>query len=133
MRPKLKEDPKEWQKFMLALAIFACAVSFVLQRKGRLPINYSHFIWVGSGLILAASLIRPRWFRGLYRAIMTGSFYVGQTIGKIILTLFFLLALTPLGWLLRLLGKDLLGLKKNPHAASYWQTAKSSREFDRMY
>jgi hypothetical protein len=64
---------------------------------------------------------------------MTVSFNIGQVIGKVLLTLLFFLLVTPMGLLLRLLGKDLLRLKKTPDQATYWHRAKSSREFDRMF
>ncbi len=131
MQLKLKEGPREWQKFMFVLAIFCCFIAFALNRKGRLAQPDFHLVCFASGLALVACLVRPEWFRGLYRAVMTGSFYVGQFMGKVILTLFFLFVITPLGLCLR--GKDLLGLKKNLEATTYWRPAKSSREFDRMF
>lgn len=82
-------------------------------------------------VIIAA--IRPRWFRGFYRGGMTISFHIGQTIGKILLILFFFLFVTPLGLLLRLFGKDLLLIKKNPEGKTYWHPARNNREFDRMF
>lgn len=45
---------------------------------------------------------------------------------RIILTLIFYLVLTPIGWWLRLTGKDLLNLKIQPKASSYWQTSAES-------
>ena len=64
---------------------------------------------------------------------MTLSFQVGQIIGRILLTLFFFLLVTPMGLMLRLLGKDLLRLKRTPDAKTYWRKAKDNRDFDRMF
>lgn len=83
--------------------------------------------------VLITACIRPDWFRGFYRGGMTVSFHIGQVIGKVLLTLFFFLLVTPLGLLLRLSGKDLLSLKKSPRAQTYWHEHRSSREFDRMF
>jgi len=41
--------------------------------------------------------------------------------------------LTPLGLLLRLMGKDLLGLKKVSGAATYWQSARATDQLDTQY
>jgi len=41
--------------------------------------------------------------------------------------------LTPLGLFLRLVGKDLLQLRKHPNDQTWWQPAKNNREFDRMF
>ena len=64
---------------------------------------------------------------------MRFSFQIGQVMGKVLLTVFFFALVTPMGLLLRLLGKDLLRLKRKPDQATYWQKAKGSREFDRMF
>jgi hypothetical protein len=53
--------------------------------------------------------------------------------GKVLLTIFFLLVVTPLGLLLRLLGKDLLRLKRRRDVATHWQPAKSNHQFDRQF
>jgi len=77
-------------------------------------------------LVLFGCALRPKWFRGFYRAGMTISFHVGQAIGVVLLTFFFLVVLTPIGLALRLLGKDLLRLKRRPGARSYWLSARTT-------
>jgi multisubunit Na+/H+ antiporter MnhG subunit len=64
---------------------------------------------------------------------MTFSFHIGQVIGKVILIFFFLIIVTPMGLLLRLMGKDLLQLKRTPQKTTYWQKAKNQRNFDQMF
>lgn len=127
MQPKLKENPREWLKFAAVMALMLTGLSFLVYRRV--------FPFV-LGLALAALIvgaIRPRWFRGFYRAGMTVSFHVGQVIGRILLTLFFLVIVTPLGLLLRMSGKDLLQLKRSTGASSYWRPAKTANQFDRMF
>ena len=84
-------------------------------------------------LALLVCWMRPRWFRGFYRGGMTVSFHFGQFTGQVLLTVFFLVVLTPLGLLLRLMGKDLLQLKRRRDAATYWQAAKPKNPFDRQF
>jgi hypothetical protein len=38
-----------------------------------------------------------------------------------------------MGLFLRLLGKDLLQLRKTPSKGTYWHKAKDNRDFDRMF
>jgi hypothetical protein len=45
---------------------------------------------------------------------------LGVVMTTIILTLTFFLVMTPMGLLLRLMGKDLLGMRGDPAIASYW-------------
>jgi hypothetical protein len=63
---------------------------------------------------------------------MTVSFHIGQVVGKVLLTVFFFLFLTPLGLLLRLMDKDMLQLRRSP-AKTWWQPARNNRDFDRMF
>jgi hypothetical protein len=64
---------------------------------------------------------------------MRVSYQIGQVVGKVLLTAFFFLLVTPLGLALRLAGKDLLQLKRDDAAPTWWQPAKNNREFDRMF
>jgi hypothetical protein len=41
--------------------------------------------------------------------------------------------LTPAGWILRLAGKDLLQLKRQAGATTFWQTAKDASPLDRLF
>jgi hypothetical protein len=52
--------------------------------------------------------------RTLLRELLGGALYGG-------LAAVFVLLLCPLGWLLRALGVDLLGLRPAPQASSYWR------------
>ena len=127
MRLKLKENPREWLKFTAVMALLLSVISFLLYRPA-FP-----FILGIAVLALIVCAVRPRWFRGFYRGGMTVSFHIGQVIGRILLTVFFLVIVTPLGLLLRLSGKDLLQLKRPTGANSYWRVAKTGNQFDRMF
>jgi ABC-type xylose transport system permease subunit len=132
MRPKLKENPREWLKFTLSFSVALAIVATLLWQRGTL--GMPAFLAVVAVLVVADlfCLARPAWFRGVYRAGMTVSFYLGQVVGRVLLSVFFFCLLTPLGLLLRLMGKDLLKLKKPP-SDSYWQPAKPAGELDRQF
>ncbi len=133
MKLKLKEQPIEWQKFTAVMVAAAGAGLFLLRRKRVVSWN----VVLAAGALLALALLlcalRPRWFRGFYRVGMTASFHVGQVMGWVALTIFFLAVLTPLGLLLRLLGKDLLRLKRANNTGSYWHPTRASSPFDRQF
>ncbi|HAM70568.1 MAG TPA: hypothetical protein DCM86_02880 [Verrucomicrobiales bacterium] len=133
MKLKLKENPREWQKFAAVVAILLCGVAWMARRRGWLP--PAGFLPVcGLALLVPlTSLVIPRPFRVLYRVGMTASHHVGQVMGRILLTLFFLLVLTPLGLLLRLAGKDLLRLRPAPEAKTFWTPCRDARDLDRMF
>ena len=130
---RLKEKPLEWIKFTAVMGVALNSLLGWLWWKGLLP---AAVLVTGIGialLVVSVAAIRPRWFRGFYRGGMTFSFQIGQVIGKVLLTGFFFVLVTPMGLLLRLLGKDLLDLRKTPDRKTYWHKAKSTREFDRMF
>ena len=133
MKLKLKENPNEWRKFAAVMAGALAVLAWLLQARGILPREWLVGGWAVLAAAVVLSLLAPRWFRGFYRVGMTVSFHIGQVMGKVLLTLFFLLVLTPLGLLLRLFGQDLLKLKRNRTATTYWQPTKTNREFDRLF
>ena len=133
MQLKLTENPREWQKFAVVLAVMVGLVTWLASRRGW--ITRDAWIPIGAVILLipALALLRPRWFRPIYRGGMTISFHIGHVMGKVMLTVFFLLVVTPLGLVLRLMGKDLLGLRRKPDAATYWHPAKPASKLDQMF
>jgi hypothetical protein len=133
MKLKLKEDPKEWFKFTVVMALVVVAIAALLIRSKVLPPLALLYVGILLHFTLVTCWIRPVWFRGFYRTGMTMSFRIGQTLGFVWLSIFFLLILTPLGLILRLTGKDLLGLKRSQTATSYWRESKPPGPFERMF
>lgn len=79
--------------------------------------------------------MRPRWFRPFYRGGMTVGFRIGQVVGRVLLALCFLLILVPIALLLRAQRRDLLELRRNPDATTYWKPkpARQNQRLDRAY
>jgi hypothetical protein len=75
----------------------------------------------------------PRWNRAFYRVGLRIGTAIGNVMGPLMLTLLFFGLLTPLGLLLRILGKDLLHLRRDPKATSYWEPARKGGGFEKMF
>jgi hypothetical protein len=60
-------------------------------------------------------------------------FYSSQIIGRCVLALFFIFMITPLGFLLRLMGKDSLQLKRPQDVNTYWHQCKDYSPLDRLF
>jgi Saxitoxin biosynthesis operon protein SxtJ len=133
MKLKLKDEPKEWRKSALMAALGLALLSSFLRWRHVL----ANDIWLVAlalfGLVAIGALIQPRWFRGYHRFSTRLGFAVSQFIGRILLTLFFFLVLTPVGLILRLAGKDALQLKRPREATTYWQAAKEYSPLDRLF
>jgi|SRR5882672_2090626 len=133
MQPKLNENPKDWLKFITAVCIISSLVIAGLSRRGLIRDELAWTLFAIVFTLLCVCALNPRWFRPLYRVGMSMTFYLGQAIGGVLLVVIFLVVVTPLGLILRLLGKDLLRLRRNPAAATYWQPAKSKSRLDQQF
>ena len=133
MKLNLKDEAKEWRKSALLAALGIALISSLLRWRQHL----AHQTWLVILAVLAvvavAAMLRPRWFRGYHLFSMRLGFVISRVLGRVFLTLFFIFMLTPMGWALRLAGKDPLQLKRPVNAATYWQPAKDCGPLDRLF
>ena len=73
-----------------------------------------------SAAFLAVALIVPDWLAPLNRQWTKLGLLMHKVVNPLIMGLLFFVAITPMALVLRLLGKDLLRLKRDPKATSYW-------------
>ena len=130
---RLKEDPREWLKFAVVWSLALAAGAALLWLRGMISRSVLFGVLALLWLALASGVCRPQWLRQPYRCGMTASFFLGQVTGRILLLLVFLFVLIPLGLLLRLLRKDLLGLKKKDGATTYWLAARATDRLDTQF
>lgn len=129
----LKDEPKEWRKSAV-LAAFGLGLASSLLRWRHVLGNRTWLIILSIlALIAVCAILQPRWFRGYHLFSMRLGFAISRILGRILLILFFLFVLTPFGWILRMMGKDLLQLKRRPEATTYWQSAKEQGPLDRLF
>ena len=133
MQPKLKENSKDWIKFTTAVCLAISLVIAGLSRRGLIRDELAWTLFALVLTLLCVCALKPLWFRPLYRGGMSTTFFVGQAVGRVLLVLIFVVVVTPLGLILRLLGKDLLRLKRNRTAPTYWQPAKSNQRLDQQF
>ncbi len=133
MQIRLKDEPKEWRKTALLTVLGLALISSILRWRHL----FGNQAWLTILLILAliaiCAMLQPRWFRAYHLFSMRLGFVVSRILGRILLMLFFLFILTPVGWILRLMGKDLLQLKRPANATTYWQPAKEDSPLDRLF
>jgi hypothetical protein len=133
MKLNFKEDPKEWRKSTLLTALGLAILASLLRWRHHLSTK----VWCAMlgvlAIVAVCAVLQPRWFRGWYRLSLRLGFYSSQFIGRCILVLFFFFIITPLGWGLRLAGKDALQLKRPRTATTYWQSSKDCSPLDRLF
>jgi len=81
------------------------------------------YIFLGvSGGFLAISFLFPQLLAPLNKLWFRFGMLLAMIIQPIVMALLFFLTIMPIGLFMRLLGKDLLSLKRKPEAKSYWIT-----------
>lgn len=81
---------------------------------------------IGGAGLLSPSLIKP-----VYMGWMIAAFPIGWTVSRLALATIYFLVVTPIAWVFRASGRDLLRLKRHPRE-TYW-TAKSVARDSREY
>jgi hypothetical protein len=131
---QLKTGARELRKFGLLVGGVFAALGVILLFRHRPSAPY--FLAAG-GFLIASGLIAPRVLKYIYIAWMSLAFVLGFVVSGTLLTLFFYLVITPVGWVARGFGNDFLSLKLNRAAASYWmpreRKPKTPEEYERQF
>ena len=114
---QIESSPKKLREFGLLVGGVLCALGILLWWRGRDSSPY--FVFSGSALMVAGAVV-PIVLKPLQKVWMTLAILMSWVMTRVFLSLLFFLALTPIGLIMRLTGKDLLGLKRDPSQGSYW-------------
>lgn len=117
--PPPPPDTRHLRKFGLTMAVALGVLgALLLWRRGM--IVGTQVTLVASGAFLALALVLPRLLAPLEWAWMKLAAGLSYVMTRVILTLTFYLAITPVGWLVRLSGRSNLRLRPDPSATTYW-------------
>lgn len=115
---QLRQFAVLWVLFSLGLAVRCCWPDrsiFPAAAAFGLAVLIGVFGW-----------FRPPIIRPLYVSWMIAVYPIGWTVSRITLAVLFYGLFTPLGLLLRILGRDALGLKLDPELETYWVSKETS-------
>ncbi|MFH1423771.1 MAG: hypothetical protein ABIG29_02345 [Candidatus Nealsonbacteria bacterium] len=121
------QSKKEQRKFGIGLAVILCLIGTMQLIFGGELYLYFYF---GGIIVFLASLISPALLKPLFILFSYIGTYLGFCTTKLVLILLFYFLFTPLGFLLKMTGKDFLDLKLNKAAGTYWKKRKTA-EFDK--
>ena len=115
---KLRTGKSDLRKFGLTVGgVFTAVGLFLLVRHGKFAP-----LFIGLGLALVISgLVIPTLLKQIYIGWMSVAIVLGNVVSRLILTLFFILIITPVALTARLLGKQFLELELDRDSASYWK------------
>jgi len=133
MKLDLKEEPKEWRKAAWMSALGLALLSSLLRWRRVLPVAAWGLVLCLLAALAVAAALRPRWFRAYYRFSARLGFAISRVAGWAVLALLFFIVITPLGLVLRMLGKDPLRLRRPAGAASYWTATPPKSSLERLF
>ncbi len=131
---QLKTGPRELRKSGLLVGGVFTALGVVswLRHKPAAP-----WLLTPGVLLMVFGLLAPRTLKYIYLAWMSLAIVLGFVVSNILLTVFFFVVITPIGFIARCSGKDFLGLKLDPKAASYWlpreKKLRKPEEYERQF
>ncbi len=106
---------------LLVGAVLLGLGGLMLWRRGFAPDAGVLAASVVGGLLMLLGLTFPRVLRPLYRVWMALAFVLGFVMTRVLLALVFYLAVTPIGVVMRVLGKDSMHRRPDPSAPTYWR------------
>jgi hypothetical protein len=120
----IKSSRKDLRKFGLTLGVFfALLAGYFRWRHGGAG---TPALATVSGFFLFFGLLAPSALKPVQKAWMTMALAMGWVMTRVLLSLLYFVAVTPIGLIMRRTGHDLLGTKKK--AESYWQDCRPRTE-----
>ncbi len=120
---ELKPDARELRKFswtvggafLLLCFVLAVPLPYFWGKGGFYPL----LAWIGGGLAVVGTVL-PILVKPFYYAWMSLAVVLGFVMTRVILSLFFVIVLLPVGLFFRLIGRDALQRKIDRQASTYW-------------
>tara|TARA_E500000331_G_scaffold206136_1_gene197700 strand:- start:232 stop:627 length:396 start_codon:yes stop_codon:yes gene_type:complete len=121
------EKRREARRFGLFMAV-ACGL-FGGIGWWQMSTNKLGMLFIGVGLLfVVSSLICPNFLIPLNKAWLNFGDLLHRIVSPIVLAAIFFGIITPIAYVMRFLGKDILSLRKNADSPSYWIKRSQSAE-----
>ena len=114
--PQKLPSERSFGYFFSAILIISAAYSVY---KGHSESIAASLFALG-GIFLAISIIKPILLGPFNRAWFMLGMLLGKFVSPIVMGVMFFLMITPIAILMRIRGRDVLGLRKKKDAATYW-------------
>lgn len=110
---------RELRAFGVGLLAFVCVAGGVAYwRTGHA--QAPAYVWGVGAVLVSAYFLVPRLRRPIYLAWTYAMFPIGWLVSHLVLAAVFYLVVTPIGVVMRLLGRDPLQRRFDPSANTYW-------------
>lgn len=102
------------------LVTAVCVAGAVVAQARHAGIGWSVVAVIGAVCMGALALWAPRRLTPLSKAWMGLGMLMGRVVNPLVFGLMFFALITPVGWVMRLRGRDALRLRLDSSASSYW-------------
>jgi hypothetical protein len=111
--------------------IFVVAAGAMTWWRGGSP-TMAIIVWVVGAVLAAVILASAEAARILFVGLMTVTYPIGLVVSTLTLAFMFYVVFTPLGWVMRLGGRDALRLRQRK-ASSHWTPYEQSNDPERSF
>ena len=128
---KWQPDARELRRFAVAMLIgfFVLGVLSAWRAKG---IGTATLILWSIGMALAVAAFVPKMGRIAYLAVYLPTSIIGYVVSNVLLALMFFVVITPLGIILKLMGKDVLQQRRQKRKTQ-WTPVKETKNEESYY
>ncbi len=113
-------------------AFWAMVGGFAWYHAGKLPTAMG-VIWAVVGVLSVAGLSNPSWIRPVFILWMKLAFPIGWIVSHLMLAAIYYLVMTPIGLLMRVLGRDPMQRRLDRAATTYWVPHEPSGDTARYF
>jgi predicted membrane metal-binding protein len=121
--------PPSEKSFGITFAVVFGLIAAWLYWRKHLPI-WSVMATAAALFFLAAGFLTPQLLRPINLVWLKFGLLLHKIVNPIVMGLLFYVVFTPMGFIMRLAGKDLLSLKLEKSAASYWTPRQTTGEVE---
>lgn len=113
----IKTATSDLRKFGITMGVVLGILGGLLLWRGK---GYYFYFFILSLTFLVLGLVLPRWLKIVYKIWMSLTVIIGWVMTRVILTVLFYFVVTPISLLMRLFGRNLLDIRFESSAPSYW-------------
>jgi len=112
-----KIQPGSDRAFGLVVGSILIAIGAYMLAVGQ---GIVYWLWGTGSVLVAVGGLAPRWLHRANIAWTWLGLQLGRVVTPVVMGIVYLIAILPTGLLLRISGKELLSLKRDPGVSSYW-------------
>jgi Na+/proline symporter len=131
---EIKKDPsrKELAWFGLLLLCFCGIIGALLYWKFDKPAA-ARIVWISGAALALIYYVIPPLRRPIFLGWMYAAFPIGFVISYVLMAIIYYAVVTPIGVIMRILGRDSMCRRFDGDAASYWHERRAEEAQDRYF